>query len=145
MFHFFFSFNPSNRPFITNSGLSAAKNGIGMNGYYHYLLLPLVYFQSVLMRILMRRMRQSVLMKILMKRMRQSVLMKILMRISCAPHFRLSSASLPKSEIAVVLELFEEELREMKHPLLQENKKRERLFSLNLSFRFLEKWRSGFE
>ncbi|MCL2862919.1 MAG: hypothetical protein FWE54_02350 [Methanimicrococcus sp.] len=102
-----------------------------MNGYYHYLLLPLVYFQSVLMRILMRRMRQSVLMKILMKRMRQSVLMKILMRrmrqsvlmkilmrISCAPHFRLSSASLPKSEIAVVLELFEEELREMKHPFL---------------------------
>jgi len=67
------------------------------------------------------------------------------MRISRAPHFRLSSASLPKSEIAVVLELFEEELREMKHPLLQENKKRERLFSLNLSFRFLEKWRSGFE
>jgi len=32
----------------------------------------------------------------------------IVMRISRAPHFRLSSASLPKSEIAVVLELFEE-------------------------------------
>ena len=26
-------FNPANRPFIPNSGLSKAKNGIGMNGY----------------------------------------------------------------------------------------------------------------
>ena len=30
------------------------------------------------------------------------------MRIGCEPHFRLSSAPLPKSEIAVVLELSDE-------------------------------------
>jgi|GEM_PF-4424588 len=50
VFHFFFSFNPKNRPFITNSGLSAAKNGIGMNGYFQYLLMLLpVYCHYLLM------------------------------------------------------------------------------------------------
>ena len=37
MFRFLLFFSPSNRPFITNYGLSIAKNGIGMNGYNHYL------------------------------------------------------------------------------------------------------------
>jgi len=75
-----------------NSGLSAAKNGIGMNGYFQYLLMlmqSLVYCQFIAVFHC-----QFIMM-----------IMMILMRISRAPHFRLSSATLPKSEIAVVLEL----------------------------------------
>jgi len=70
-------FNPLNRPFIPNSGLSAAKNGIGMNGCYYNRLMQ----SSVHCRLM-------------------------LIRMSYEPQLRISSAAHPLVSLAVVLELF---------------------------------------
>jgi|GEM_PF-1903403 len=93
-----------------------------MNGYFHYLLMLMlmlmllpVYFQSIFS---------------LLSVYCQLILMMILMRISRAPHFRLSSASLPKSEIAVVLEL---SVKTKKKTLLQKIMKKQVFYAIDSS------------
>ena len=66
-----------------------------------------------------------------------------MMRMSREPQFRISSAPLLKSEIAVVLELFEDNTK-MKHPFFKKlKKKKNALFPKTCLFRFWKKGRSG--